>query len=121
MWARVDYCSVILFDSFPTSKARDHMALFVFTKMEYLETAKLREKVLSKIDHQYGLPEIEAALDEYVESVINNRVTQVEKAAPEMLEALEGMIWLLNKQSSIYCILPQFAKMEVAVKKAKGE
>lgn len=40
MWARVDYCSVILFDSFPTSKARDHMALFVFTDVFNMENPK---------------------------------------------------------------------------------
>ena len=42
-------------------------------------------------------------------------------AAPEMLEALEGMVWLLEKQSSIYVVMPQFEKMVSVIKKAKGE
>jgi len=32
MWARVDCCSAVLFDGFQTTKARDHMALFIFTE-----------------------------------------------------------------------------------------
>lgn len=58
--------------------------------MKHIETAKLREQILSKIDHNYGLPEIEAALDEYVDSVILN--VKKESAAPEMLEALETLV-----------------------------
>lgn len=49
--------------------------------MNNIETAKLREKVLSMIDHQYSLPEIEKALDDYAGSILKNMDEYAEQEA----------------------------------------
>lgn len=94
MWARVDYCSVILFDGFQTTKARDHMALFVFTKMsieeakskisefsqEYLLQLRTeRLKYETKINDLQKLKQLSPIEREVSEIEINNRIRELEK------------------------------------------
>lgn len=100
--------------------------------MKYLETAKLRNDLLSKIGHQYELPEIEAALDEFADAVIANAKEEQNALVREMLYALEKCkpymqdleaenfsdasagIWADNDLSMAYNLL------KFAIKKAKG-
>ncbi len=58
--------------------------------MKYIETAKLREDLLSKIQHNYELAEVESALDSYINSVLQNQEKRFVRADMNGKHIFEG-------------------------------
>ena len=67
--------------------------------MQNLDIATLRDNVFSKIDHQYEMPEIEKALDNYVDLALSKLVSIDQlKAFKEEGHSLESLIQMLDKK-----------------------
>lgn len=69
--------------------------------MQNLDIATLRDNVFSKIDHQYEMPEIEKALDKYVDLVVSKLVSIDQlKDYKASGHSLETLIQMLEKKEA---------------------